>query len=131
MKIGRFEQLESWQAAREFVKYIYKLTNKPKFAKDHRLAQQITESGVSIMSNIAEGCTSHSTHEFIESLRCSRRFCAECQNCLYVALDQTYIVEDEFQKGYDMAVRIIHLIDRLLRYLRSLPSAHTKRPRHF
>ena len=119
MKIARFEDLECWQLAREFVKYIYRLTKKPKFAKDLRLVGQITSAGVSIMNNIAEGWASQSNAEFVRFLKYARRSCAECQNCLYVAIDQEYISENEFNRGYDLAVRVIQVIDGLLRYLRS------------
>jgi four helix bundle protein len=127
MRIDRFEDLECWQLARDFVKYIYKLARKPIFAKDLRLVSQITGAGVSIMNNIAEGWASQSTLEFIKFLKYSRRSSAECQNCLYVALDQAYIDKEEFTKGFDIAVRCIQVIDGLLRYLRSLNNRRSKR----
>jgi four helix bundle protein len=122
VKITRFEELECWQLAREFVKYIYRLTKKREFARDFRLVGQITDAGVSIMNNIAEGWASQSNAEFIRFLKYSRRSCAECQNCYYVALDQKYINENEFNHGYELAVRVIQVIDGLLRYLRSCVS---------
>jgi four helix bundle protein len=127
VKIERFEDLECWQVAREFVKLIYEYTKKPKFARDLRLSGQITGAGVSIMNNIAEGWASQSTAEYIRFLVYSRRSCAECQNCLYVALDQKYINDDEFKKGYDFAVREMKIIDGLLRYLRKLKKYRSKR----
>jgi len=127
MKIKQFEDLECWQLAREFVKYIYKLARKPRFTKDLRLVDQITGAGVSIMNNIVEGWAAQSTAEFIKFLKYSRRSCAESQNCLYVALDQMYITDLEFQKGYSMATRITQVIDGLLRYLRSLLSKNAQR----
>ena len=119
MKISRFEDLECWQLAREFVKYIYKLTKKPGFARDLRLVGQITNAGASIMNNIAEGWASQSNAEFVRFLKYSRRSCAVCQNCFYVALDQKYITQKEFNDGYDLAVRVMQVIDGLLRCLRS------------
>jgi four helix bundle protein len=119
MTIRRFEDLECWKLTREFVKYVYKLTAKPEFSKDFRLVGQITRAAVSIMNNIAEGWASQSNAEFIKFLTYSRRSCAESQNCLYVALDQNYIDQKEFQHGYDQATRITKVIDGLLRYLRS------------
>ena len=127
MKIQRFEDLECWQLAREFVRYIYKLTRKPRFSRDLRLVGQFTGAGVSIMNNIAEGWASQSNAEFIRFLKYSRRSCAECQNCLYVALDQDYVNKDEFNRGYDMAVRVTQVTDGLLRYLRSLRTKRAQR----
>lgn len=122
MKIERFEDLECWKLAREFVRYIYTLTRKQKFSKDLRLVGQITNASVSIMNNITEGRASQSNPELMRFLKYSRRSCAECQNCLYVALDQEYITDDEFSTGYDMASRVTQVIDGLLRYLRSYGS---------
>jgi four helix bundle protein len=108
------------------VNFIYSLARKPKFAKDFRLVGQITSAGVSIMNNIAEGWAAQSTAEFVKFLKYSRRSCAESQNCLYVALDQSYVVDSEFKKGYSMATRITQVIDGLLRYLRSFRAKQSK-----
>jgi four helix bundle protein len=129
VKIEKFEDLECWQVAREFVRLIYDYAKKSKFAKDYRLSGQITGAGISIMNNIVEGWASQSTAEFIRFLLYSRRSCAECQNCLYVALDQKYIDEKEFKKGYDFALREIKIIDGLLRYLRKVKNERSKRSR--
>jgi hypothetical protein len=40
------------------------------------------------------------------------------QNCLYVALDQNYIAEDEFRSAYDHCVKVRKIIDGLIRYLK-------------
>lgn len=119
MKIKRFEDLECWKVAREFVNYIYVLTRKPLFSKDLRLVGQITGAAVSIMNNIAEGWASQSNPELIKFLKYSRRSSAETQNCLYVAIDQRYIDKEEFKKGYDLGITVIKMIDGFLRYLRS------------
>lgn len=119
MKIEKFEDLQCWQIAREFVNYIYKLSRRPQFSKDLKFVSQITSAAVSIMNNIVEGWASQSNMEFIKFLKYSRRSCAECQNCLYIALDQQYINKNEFTEGFKMAIRVMKVVDGLLRYLRS------------
>lgn len=89
-----------------------------KLKKDFRLVNQITGASLSIMNNIAEGYASKSTSEFIRFLVYSRRSCCEAQNCLYVALDQEYIDDIEFQGLYDQAAKVRQIIDGLIRYLR-------------
>ena len=118
MKLKRFEDLECWQLAREYVKSIYELIHNPKFAKDFRLVAQITGAGISVMNNIVEGWASQSTPEFIRFLKYSRRSCAESQNCLYIAIDQNYITEIQFKETYNMAIRVIQVTDGFLHYLR-------------
>ena len=118
MKIKKFEDLECWQDSRSLTKQIYKHTKKPPFSKDLRLSSQITGAAVSIMSNICEGFDSLSNKEFVRFLRYSRRSCSEVQNCLYVALDQTYIDKEEFEDSYQHCRKVRRMIDGLIRYLK-------------
>jgi len=52
-KIERFEDIESWQLARELTVGIYRATNAAEFSRDFGLKDQIRRAAVSIMSNIA------------------------------------------------------------------------------
>ncbi len=119
MKIKRFEDLECWQETRELTKKIYNFTKRPEFSKDYRLSGQITGAVISVMNNICEGFDSRSNNEFVRFLTYSRRSCSETQNCLYVALDQKYISEDEFQSAYNHCKKIRKIIDGLIRYLKN------------
>jgi hypothetical protein len=51
----RFEELETWQRAREITNLIYRLSSAGSFARDFGLRDQMRRASVSIMSNIAEG----------------------------------------------------------------------------
>ena len=119
MKINRFEDLECWQEARVLTKTTYDYTKHTDFLKDFRLSGQITGAAISIMNNICEGFDSRSNNEFIRFLTYSRRSCSEVQNCLYIALDQKYISEKEFQNTYDHCAKIRKIIDGLIRYLKN------------
>jgi four helix bundle protein len=52
-KIEKFEEIQAWQKARQFVKRIYQVTSEGDFAQDHSLKDQIRRASVSIISNIA------------------------------------------------------------------------------
>jgi len=97
---------------------IYDYTKYSDFSKDFRLSGQITGASISIMNNICEGFDSKSNKEFIRFLIYSRRSCSEVQNCLYVALDQQYIVEEEFRNTYKHCEKVRKIIDGLIRYLK-------------
>ena len=128
MKLTHFEDLECWQEARKLVQMVYNAVKKnAAFQRDLRFMGQITAAAVSIMNNIAEGWAAQSNAEFIRFLTYSRRSCAEVQNCGYVALDQKYIDEEEFQKIYAQAVKTTQIIDGLLRYLRTQRAQRSKR----
>jgi four helix bundle protein len=124
MKIKKFEDLECWQEARTLTKLIYDHITRTSFSKDFRLCGQITGAALSIMNNISEGFDSGSNKEFIRFLTYSRKSCSEVQNCLYVASDQGYINDSEFELSYERCERVRKIIDGLIRYLKK--STYTK-----
>lgn len=103
MKIERFEEIEGWQLARELTKHVYEATGTEKFKKDYGLRDQIQRAAGSVMHNIAEGFDGGSNAEFVKFLRYSQRSASEVQSQLYIALDQRYISEKEFQKLYELS----------------------------
>jgi four helix bundle protein len=64
------------------------------------LKGQIQAAAGSSMHNIAEGFDSETNPEFVRFLRYAKRSCTEIQSELYVALDQHYLTEAEFQDVY-------------------------------
>ena len=118
MKISKFEELECWKEAKVLTQTIYSYTKQSGFSKDYRLSGQITGASISIMNNICEGFDSKSNNEFVRFLTYSRRSCSEVQNCLYIALDQSYINPDAFKSTYEKCKIIRKMIDGLIRYLK-------------
>lgn len=121
MKIDKFEDIESWRAARELTHNIYKLCSNGRFARDYGLKDQIQRASVSIMANIAEGFDSNSNKSFLNFLNYSFRSASEVQSLLYVAVDQNYIIKEEFDSLYNDTLLIKRLLMGLIRYLKSLP----------
>jgi len=119
MKIERFEELDSWKVARELTKQIYVITKKEKFSKDFGLRDQIQRAAVSIMANIAEGFDSRSDKSFINFLNYAYRSATEVQSLLYVASDQKYISDAEFDSIYSEIKKIHGLIGGLIKYLKT------------
>jgi four helix bundle protein len=117
MRIERFEDIEAWQLARELTREVYGLTKKIEFARDLGLRRQIQGAAGSSMHNIAEGFDSETNPEFVRFLRYAKRSCTEVQSELYVALDQQYITNAEFQAVYDRAGRTRAVIRGFIKYL--------------
>jgi len=117
MKIERFEDIESWKAARELTKVIYSLTSKTSFNKDFGLKDQIQRASLSITANIAEGFDSKSNKAFINFLNYSFRSASEIQSLLYAAYDLHYINEAEFELTYEQCTKVKKLIGGFIRYL--------------
>ncbi len=116
--IKRFEDLQSWQKARQLANMIYDLTDRPRFAKDFQLRDQIRDAAGSVMHNIAEGFDSGTKAEFIRFLKISRRSASEVQSELYLALDRQYITQDDLTHAYDLATESKRLINGMIAYLR-------------
>jgi four helix bundle protein len=117
MSIKRFEDIEGWQLARQLTQQVYKQTNKEPISKDFGLKDQIQRASGSIMHNIAEGFDSESNPEFIRFLRYSKRSSSEVQSQLYVALDNKYIAQHEFDSLYEQARRTRAAIRGFINYL--------------
>ena len=118
MKIERFEDLECWKEARILVNMVYEaIHSNGRFERDYGLKGQVTNAAVSSMSNIAEGFSRHSNKEFAQFLFISKGSVSEVQSILYVALDQTYIDKDIFNKIYSQAEKVSKLTSGLINYL--------------
>jgi len=119
MKIKKFEDLDCWKEARILNNLVYEATRNSSFARDYRLRDQIIGTSISVMNNIAEGFGSQVNNEFIRFLQFSRRSVLELQSCLYISLDQKYIIQTEFCKIFEQSEKVNQVIDGLLRYLRA------------
>ena len=117
-KIERFEDLQSWQKARQLTNLIYDLTEHPKFCKDFHLRGQIQDAAGSVMHNIAEGFDAGTNPEFIRFLKIARRSVSEVQSELYLALDRNYVSLDELTIAYNLATETKRLINGMIGYLR-------------
>ena len=116
--IKRFEDLQSWQKARQLANMIYDLTGQPRFAKDFQLRDQIRDAAGSVMHNIAEGFDSGTKPEFIRFLKIARRSASEVQSELYLALDRKYVTDKELEAAYNLATEAKRLINGMITYLR-------------
>lgn len=116
--INKFEELKTWQKARELCNFIHKLTQKDGFVKDFSLKDQINRSSGSVMDNIAEGFDRNSNKEFRQFLFIALSSCSETKSQLYRALDRNYINQIEFEKAYEIANETFSLIGGFLNYLR-------------
>ncbi len=97
-KLSSFEEIISWQKARELNALIYTITNLDnKFSKDFGLRDQIRRSSISISSNIAEGFERETTKEFIRFLYIAKASAGEFRSQSYLAFDLNYISTEEFE----------------------------------
>jgi four helix bundle protein len=117
-KIDRFEDMLSWQKARDLTRHVYRLSKQGDFAKDFELRGQIRAASVSIMSNIAEGFGRGGDKEFLQFLSTAKASCGEVRSQLYVALDQSYITQTEFKELNAGTMEVGRLVSGFMNYLR-------------
>ena len=73
------------------------------------------------MSNIAEGFERDGTTEFIQFLSIAKGSIGEIQSQLYVARDQGFLREADFETTYQAAAGAGRTVAGLMSYLRSAP----------
>ncbi|MEX0959406.1 MAG: four helix bundle protein [Burkholderiales bacterium] len=112
-RIERFEDLIAWQKARVLTRHIYLVTQKGRFARDHRLSDQIQSASVSVMSNLAEGFERGTRREFHQYLVIAKASCGEVRSQLYVGWDVGYLTKPEFERLSAMTIEIGKIIGGL------------------
>jgi len=116
-KFKSFEEITSWQKARQFNKRIYEVTENQNFKRDFDLVRQIRRASISISSNISEGFERNTDKEFIHFLYIAKASAAEVRSQLYLALDLNYIEKIEFEKLFNDVSDISKLISGFIKYL--------------
>jgi four helix bundle protein len=114
MVIKRFEEIISWQKARELNLIIY---NHFKNSKDFGFRDQIQRASVSIMNNIAEGFERGGNKELRNYLYISKASCAEVRSMLYLALDLEFMTKEQFAKTYGLSIDISNLLSGFIKTL--------------
>jgi four helix bundle protein len=124
--IRTFVDLDAWKTARELTKLVYLATRGAAFAKDFGLRDQIRRASISIMANIAEGFGRSGSGEFIQFLAIAKGSACEVSSHVYIALDQGYISQAEFERLNELAERTVNLIGGLMKYLQQSSLRGTK-----
>jgi four helix bundle protein len=94
-----FEDLESWQQARQLTKQIYSVTREDGIARDFGLCNQIQRAGVSAMSNLAEGFERRHVQEKLQFYNVAHASTAEVRSL-------TCVIEDNYP---ELAVDAVEL----------------------
>src|SRR5215813_7947885 len=82
------------------------------------MPDQIRRAAGSVMANITEGFERDGTAEFIQFLTVAKASGAEVLSHFYVALDQAYIAQDEFDRMSATTGEVMRMIAALINYLR-------------
>ncbi len=109
------EKLDVWKKATRLSSDVYKTFAK---CKDFGFKDQITRSGLSIPSNIAEDMEKTSVKEQIRFLDIAKGSTAEFATQTYIAMDIKYIEKEVGREWIDAADHLIAMITKLQQSLR-------------
>jgi four helix bundle protein len=113
-----FEDLKVWQKARALANCVYAVTSRGPLARDFVLRDQATRAVISIALNIAEGFERGGRKEFLQFLSVAKGSCGEVRAQLYLALDQRYIDQTQFDALVAQAREVSTMLSGLMAYLK-------------
>lgn len=125
--IKSFEEIISWQKAREICKEIGRLIDDGRFKNNYRIINQIEGSSGSVMDNIAEGFERGTKGEFIQFLGYAKGSCGELRSQLTRAFDRNYITDKEFQNIKQELLNVSGLLQNMIGYLQKSNIAGTRK----
>lgn len=119
-KIKTFKDLEAWKEGHMLVIFTYKITQG--FPRDEvfGLTSQMRRAAIFITSNIAEGFSRRSYKEKLQFYSIAQGSTTELQDQLTIAKDIGYISESEFEKMYELSIKVHKIINGLIKSSRSM-----------
>jgi four helix bundle protein len=112
----RFEDLEVWKRSARLSADIYKQMSQ---LNDYGFRDQITRSGLSVPSNIAEGFERESKKECLSFLSYAKGSCGELRCQIYIGMDIGYINREIGKRWLAEANEISSMLSGLIRTRRS------------
>ena len=118
-----FEDLEVYQAARQYRKKIYALVKRLPPEEKYGLAGQMRRAAVSLTNNIAEGHGRFHYQENIQFLRHSRGSLEELLDDVNVCIDENYADLKELSRLKEEGYQLLHKINSYVAYLKRRKAA--------
>ena len=113
----KFETLNIWKEAVNFISEVYRLTKQFPNWETYSLTSQLTRAATSISLNIAEGSSRTSKKDFGRFIQISLGSLNEVVTCLYIAKNENYIDSGEFKKVYERCEEISKMLYGFSKYL--------------
>jgi four helix bundle protein len=110
----KFEDMDVWKRSARLSVAIYKELSG---LKDYGFKDQITRSGLSIPSNIAEGFRRDSDKEKRNFLNYAKGSCAELRTQVYIGIEIGYICREVGNTWITETKELSSMVSGLMRYL--------------
>ena len=113
-------KLEVWLEARKLTSLVYNMVKMFPKEELYSLTSQIRRSAISIPSNITEGCGRRTSKDTIRFLHISRGSLFKLETQFYLALDQKYILENDFNTIIAQTETCKKLLNGFINYYKKL-----------
>jgi four helix bundle protein len=117
--ITSYRELKVWERADELAFKVFDLTDTFPKAYLYDLTSQLRRAALSIPTNIAEGCASFHSGEFLQFLNVSRRSLSETHYLVYFAARRKLIKQNELLELEIMAEEISKMLNALAKSIRN------------
>ena len=115
-----YTKLDVWFEARRLTNMIYEVSKQFPREEIYGLTNQIRRCAVSVPSNIAEGCGRQTSKDTINFLHISRGSLYELETQCFLALDQRYINEIQFNTAFELIQSCKRLLNGFINYYKKL-----------
>lgn len=116
--ITSYKELKVWERADELAFRVFDLTDTFPKTYLYDLTSQLRRAALSIPTNIAEGCASFHSGEFLQFLNVSRRSLSETQYLLYFASRRNLIKQSQLLELESICEEISKMLNALAKSIR-------------
>ena len=126
--MGKFQELNVWQRAKDLAVNIYRITENGKFSKDYGLRDQIRRAAVSIPTNISEGDELGTNKQAINFFYIAKGSTAEVLTQTIIAKEIGYIDDRIHNQINEECAAISGMLTRLIQARRNSPTHPNRKP---
>lgn len=119
----KFQKLEIYRLALDYVGLIYEIGNKLPGNENFNLKSQITRAATSIALNIAEGSTSQTDPEQARFLGMALRSLVETVACQDIIEQRKYVSTDDLRPSRELGSKLFAKIQSMKKFLAQQPLA--------
>src|SRR5688572_26366837 len=126
VRMARFEDLDVWKRSAQLSAELYNATAT---LKDFGFRDHITKTGLSIPSNIAEGCERGSKKELAIFLRYAKGSAGELRTQIYIGMDIGYLEDNDALRWLRETIEISRMLHSLIRIVRTESESQVPKPK--
>jgi len=115
-----YTKLHVWLESRKLANIIYNISKQFPREEVYGITNQMRRCGVPIPSNIAEGCGRQTSKHTIQFLNLSRGSLYELETQCFIALDQKYMAEEQFNQVFELIRSCKRLQNGFINYYKKL-----------